>query len=181
MCADFFRGSKQVSVCRGRGCSPGVFMCLSASAVCSHLVTLARQSIKWRGPLSHQGAVHDCQRLDAQKFAPPRRASPLRGKDSSVTQTTVPIHNDRCALWLKWMSAPRLNSKYIQGRRHIARTNCWYTCLMIIYLVCMSNKFSMPQGVDFQVFLFIFWCTYFYSFSQLNNEQRENYKKHSKA
>lgn len=156
MCADLFRGSKHVPVCRGRGCSPGVFMCLSASAVCSHLVMLARQSIKWGGGLSHQGAVHDCQRLDAQKFAPPQRASPLRGKDSSVTQTTVPIHNDRCALWLKRMTASnqRLNSKYTQGRWHVARTSCWYTCLMIVNLVCISNKFSMSQRVDFQGFFF---------------------------
>lgn len=56
MCTDLFPGSKRVSVCRGCGSTPGVFMCFSASAVCSHLVTLVRQSIKWQGPLSHQGA-----------------------------------------------------------------------------------------------------------------------------
>ena len=94
MLSDFFCGFKHVSLCRGRGCSPAVFMC----AVCSHHVTLACQSIKWRGPVSHQGAERDYQCLDAQKFAPPRSKSPLREKGSSVTQAAVPIQNDRCAV-----------------------------------------------------------------------------------
>lgn len=76
MCSDLLRGSERVSACRGRRRSPEVFMC----GVCSHRVMLACQSIKRRGPVSHQGAAPDCQCLDAQKFAPPRREPPLRGK-----------------------------------------------------------------------------------------------------
>lgn len=121
---------------------------------CSHHVTLVWQSIKRRGPLSHQGAMHDCQRLDAQKFAPPRRESLQRGKDSSVTQTTMQIHNDRCAFWLKRMATlyTRLNSKYIQINWLITTINGRFACLgdsckewksristLRLFLMCIKN------------------------------------------
>lgn len=118
MCSDSFCVSKRVFCVSRTRLHARRSSCFLACGVRSHRVTLACQSIKWRGPVSHQGAMHDCRCSDAQKFAPPPRESPLRGKDSSVTQTTVPIHNDRCAVWLKWLTAQcrRLNSKYMWGR-----------------------------------------------------------------
>lgn len=131
MLSDFFCGFQHVSLCWGRRCSPAVFMC----AVCSHRVTLACQSIKWRGPVSHQGAERDYQCLDAQKFAPPRSKSPLREKGSSVTQAAVPIQNDRCAVWLKCMTAlyTRLNTKYMHGHWHTAKFK------LLVYMLVLAH------------------------------------------
>lgn len=110
MWTDLFRVSK-CCLCVKQGTES-----LRSSCSCvSYPLMLACQSIKWWGPVSHQGATHDCLCLCVQKFAPPRRQSPLRGKDSSVRQKTRPIHNDRCSVWLKWMTAQcrKLNSKYM--------------------------------------------------------------------
>lgn len=54
----------------------------------------------------------------------------LRGKDSSVRQTTVPIHNDSCAVWLKRMTAQYrgLNSKCMWGQ-----TYSWRRALVYMY------------------------------------------------
>lgn len=117
MCSDSFRVSKcRLCVKQGAEC-----LWSSCSCVCglhSYPPVLACQSIKWWGPVPHQGATHDCLCLYVQKFAPPRRQSLLRGKESSVREKTAPIHNDRCSVQLKRMCR-RLNSKYM--RRH------WHT------------------------------------------------------
>lgn len=110
MCTDSFRVSK-CCLCVKQGAES-----LRSSCPCvSYPLTLACQSIKWWGPVSHQGATHDCLCLHVQKFAPPRRQSPLRGSDSSVRQKTAPIHHDRCSVGLKQMTAQcrELNSKYM--------------------------------------------------------------------
>ncbi len=144
-----------VFLCVGDGAARLWSLCFCARGVCSHHLMLACQSIKCRGPVSHQGSMHDCQCLDAQKFAPPWRKAPLRGKDSSVTQTTVPIHNDRCAVWLKWRTAQyrRLNSKYMWGHWQTAAMKCWSTCLVMIY-----NQGTLTATLSFVQGLYIDYC-----------------------
>lgn len=119
MCSDSFRVSK-CRLCVKQGAESLRSLCSCVCGVRSYPLVLARQSIKWWGPVSHQGATHDCLCLYVQKFAPPRRQSPLRGEDSSVRQKTAAIHNDRCSVRLKRMTAQcrRLNSKYTRRQTH---------------------------------------------------------------
>lgn len=114
MRSDSFRVSK-CCLCVKQGAESPRTWCSCVCGLHSYPLLLACQSIKGRGPVSHQGATHDCPCLHVQKFAPPRRQSPLRGKDSSVRQRTAPIHNDRCCVRLERMTAQcsRLNSKYM--------------------------------------------------------------------
>lgn len=164
-------------------------LCFCACGVRSHRLALECQSIKWRGPVSHQGAVHDCQCLDAQKFAPPRRESPLRGKDSSVTQTTVPIRNDRCAVWLKRMTAQyrRLNSKYMWRHWHTTGVKCWSTCMVMIMKVQKVEHSGMCDDYSlfvlfshkmhcFKIMKAILWVAFSNSDAILQSTAKDNLK-----
>lgn len=145
MCSDSFRVSK-CRLCVKQGAESLRSLCSCVCGVHGYPLVLACQSVKRWGPVSHQGATHDCLCLYVQKFAPPRRRSSLRGKDSSVRQKTAPIHNDRCSVRLKRMTAQcrRLNSKYM--RRH------WHTTGISVSLQACLQKTSV------MTFLKNEWC-----------------------